>query len=146
MYIVALQLYIIQTQQISKHCIERNKGVRADCVLKLLTFPLKDLRKTKLSMLHQTQHCHINKHCIERNKGVRADCVLKLLTFPLKKLKKSEAFNAMLTSRLYFAVYSQRNLKCSYFIAMQCLFQFAMEWNPNTPQETSSQKHHPKIQ
>ena len=57
-------------------------------------------------MLNQTQHCHINKHCIEHNKGVRIDCVLKLLTFPLKKLKKSEAFNAMLTSRLYFAVYS----------------------------------------
>ena len=51
-------------------------------------------------MPNQTQHCHINKHCIERNKGVRIDCVLKLLTFPLKKLKKSEAFNAMLPSRL----------------------------------------------
>ena len=57
---------------------------KSNCVLKLLTFPLKDLRNTKLSMPNQTQHCHINKHCIERNKGVRADCVLKLLTFPLK--------------------------------------------------------------
>ena len=83
MYIVALLSYINQTQQISKHCIERNKGVRADCVLKLLTFPSKDLRNTKLLMKNQTQQCH-NKHYIERNEGVRADCVLKLLTFPLK--------------------------------------------------------------
>ena len=69
---------------INKHCIERNKGVREDCVLKLLTFPLKDVRNTKLSMPSQTQHCHINKHCIERNKGVRAEYVIKLFTFPLK--------------------------------------------------------------
>ena len=75
-----------QTQHchINKHCIERNKGVTADCVLKLLTFPLKELGNAKLSMPNQTQHCHINKHCINRNKGVRADCVVKLLTFPLK--------------------------------------------------------------
>ena len=65
-------------------CIERNKGVRADCVLKLLTFPSKDLRNTKLLMQNQTKQCHINKHYIKRNEGVRADCVLKLLTSPLK--------------------------------------------------------------
>ena len=60
----------------------KSKRVRANCVLKLLTFPSKDLRNTKLSMPNQTQHCHINKHCIEHNKGVRAECVLKLLTLP----------------------------------------------------------------
>ena len=84
MYIFALQPYINQTQQVSKHCIERNKEVRADCVLKLFTFPLKDLRNAKLSMPNQSQHWRISKHCIERNKGVRADGALKLLTFPLK--------------------------------------------------------------
>ena len=75
-----------QTQHchINKHHIEHNKRVRADCVLKLLTFPLKDLRNTKLSMPNQTQHCHINKHCIEHSKGMRAECVLKLLTFLLR--------------------------------------------------------------
>ena len=61
-------------------------------------------------------------------------------------MKKSEVFHAMLTSRLYFVLYSQRNLKCSYFYynaiythkeilsaviftTMQCLFQLAMQWN-----------------
>ena len=57
MYIFALLSYINQTQQISKHSIERNKGVRADFVLDLLTFPL-DLRNTKSNLI---QHCHINK-------------------------------------------------------------------------------------
>ena len=41
-----------QTQHghINKHIIERKKEVRADCVLKLLTFPLKNWRNPKLSM------------------------------------------------------------------------------------------------
>ena len=40
---------------------------------------------------------------------------MKTAYLSFKKLKKSEAFNAMLTSRLYFVVYSQRNVMCSYF-------------------------------
>ena len=84
MYIFVLQSYVNHIQQIHKHCVERNKGVREDCVLKLLIFPFKDLRNTKLSMPNETQQCHINKNCTERNKGVRVDCAFKLFTFPLK--------------------------------------------------------------